>query len=315
MPEVLFVINSVATLHGAQTTAELMAAVHGLGHRAWVASMDDLGLAPTGVSVAAKPWSGSLANMLLAPLEERPVASFEGVWIRTNPGRAEQPRQGWLELLSQVANRGTLVRNDPRGLAGAASKLHLGSLPAGTIPRTWSSSSAARLNGFLDELGCPGVLKPVLGTRGNGVIRIDPSSPDRLAILEAAVLAGPMLLQDYLPEAPSGDVRIHLIDGEILEVDGHACAVRRIPGDGEWRSNVALGGTPSPALLTAGQKDVARRVGAVVREQGLWHVGLDVVGEKVVECNVFSPGGLRDAGNFEGVDFITAAAVRFLEAL
>ena len=315
MPEVLFVINGIASLRAAQTTAELMAAVHALGHRAWVASMDDLGLAPSGVGVVAKPWSGSLTAMRHAPLVEHPVSWFDGVWIRTNPGRAEQPRMGWLELLSQVADAGTVVRNDPHGLAGAASELHLGSLPPGTTPRTWSSASAERLEGFLDELDGAAVLQPVLGTRGNGVIRIDPGTPDRRAILEEAVQTGPVLLQDYLPEAPEGDVRIHLIGGEILEVNGRFCAVRRVPGVGEWRSNVALGGTPTRATLTPAQLEVARRVGAVVREQGLWHVGLDVVGDKVVECNVFSPGGLRDAGVFEGVDFITEAAQRFLSSL
>jgi glutathione synthase len=32
-------------------------------------------------------------------------------------------------------------------------------------------------------------------------------------------------------------------------------------------------------------------------------VGLDIVGDKLMEINVFSPGGLGSAGEFTGVDF------------
>jgi glutathione synthase len=243
---------------------------------------------------------------------ELPIDALDAVWVRTNPGRDVRSPTAWMQLLLQVEDAGMLVRNTPTGLLRAASKLHLGTLPSGTVPRTWASADPERLSAFLDVLDGPAVVKPSLGTQGSGVVRLSPDTPDRAEILERAVATGPAVLQDYLPEAPLGDVRIHVVDGTILEVDGHPCAVRRVPASGEWRSNVALGGTPKPPKLTDAQRALVGRVGPVLVAQGLWHVGLDVVGDKVVECNVFSPGGLSDAGLFAGVDFATALVHRFL---
>ena len=142
--------------------------------------------------------------------------------------------------------------------------------------------------------------------------RVSPDHPDRARILQRAVANGPALLQDYIPAAPEGDVRIHVVGGALLERDGQACAVRRVPAQGEWRSNVALGGRPTPATLTPAQRALVTQVSPILREQGLWHVGLDVVGDQIVECNVFSPGGLQDAGAFAGVDFVAEVVERFL---
>ena len=89
MPEVLFVINGIASLRAAQTTAELMAAVHALGHRAWVASMDDLGLAPSGVGVVAKPGDPRLPR----------------------PGSASKPRE--IGALRDQRRRGVVTAHPP----------------------------------------------------------------------------------------------------------------------------------------------------------------------------------------------------------
>jgi glutathione synthase len=159
------------------------------------------------------------------------------------------------------------------------------------------------------------VVKPATGTRGTGVLRMTPSTPDRAELLADSVAEGHALLQTYLPEAPEGDIRIHVIDGELLVVDGKECAVRRVPGKGEWRSNVALGGHAAPAALDDAHRALVRTVGPLLRAHGLWHVGLDVVGHKVVECNVFSPGGLRDAESFTQARFRAALVERFVAAL
>ena len=316
MSDVLFVINDLATLQPEQSTAELIAAC---AERVdvWVTTTTGFAVTPNGIGVAA--WRGGpanadfIANMIASPHTEIPLRAASSVWVRTNPGRDSRPSTAWLQMLLQVEDADVPVHNRPTGLLRAASKLHLGSLPAGTIPRTWSSDDPDRLCHFLDELAGPAVVKPSLGTRGSGVARVSPDTPNRRSILEQAVVDGPALLQDYLPQAPAGDIRIHVVNGELFEVDGHPCAVRRIPATGEWRSNVALGGTPMAAELTDAQRALVKQVGPVLVSQGLWHVGIDVVDDKVVECNVFSPGGLRDAGEFEGVNFIDALVDRFLE--
>ena len=318
MRSVLFVINDLRTLTPNQSTAELIAAC-AQRVAAWVTPTTGFAVTPHGIRVAA--WrggpatEGALERMRATPPTELTLGDLDAVWVRTNPGRALRPPTALLQMLMQVADAGVVVRNTPSGLVRAASKLHLGTLPFGTVPRTWTTEDPTLLGAFLDELGGPAVVKPALGTRGAGVVQVSPEAPNRDEVLAEAVANGPALLQDYLPDAPSGDVRIHVVDGELLEVDGHPCAVRRVPAAGEWRSNVALGGSPQRAALTAVHRDLVAQVGPLLVQQGLWHVGLDVVGDKVVECNVFSPGGLGDASRFEGVDFTTALVDRFLASL
>jgi glutathione synthase len=315
MRSVLFVINSLDTLRPHQSTAALIAAC-ARQVPVWVTTTSGFSLSPGAIRVAA--WragpnaQAAIDQMRATPATELTLGDVGAVWVRTNPGRAAGGSSTWLELLLQAEAGGVRIRNSPTGLVLTASKLHLGTLPAGTVPRTWASDDASRLSVFLDELAGPAVVKPALGTHGSGVVRISPDSPDRTAILERAVRDGPAILQDYLPDAPGGDVRIHVVGGELFEVAGHPCAVLRVPAPGEWRSNVALGGSPQRATLTAAQRALVARVGPVLARQGLWHVGLDVVGDKVVECNVFSPGGLGDASAFSGVDFTGVLVDRFL---
>jgi glutathione synthase len=317
MTELLFVVNDLATLKPDQSTAGLMAEAEAQGAHTWVCDDRAFACTPSGIAVACRRWPGGAPATAVPALRaadpvERPADSFSHVWVRTNPGRATHTSDAWLQLLFQVADAGVVVRNAPSGLLRASSKLHLSSLPAGTVPPTWSSDDPARRGRYLDELGGPAVVKPALGTRGSGVVRLSPDHPDREALLEAATASGPALLQGYLTAAPEGDVRIHVVDGALLELDGRACAVRRIPGPGEWRSNVFLGGSPARAELGEAHRALVARVGPLLRDQGLWHVGLDVVGNHVVECNVYSPGGLGDAERFAERPFTAELVQRFL---
>jgi len=314
MRSVLFVINELETLQPTQSTAALIAALAEAGHTAWVCGTNELSLTPGGVVSLARRWSGSVSATRGAPRVAVPAGELDAAWVRTNPGRSTSG-QAWIQLLFQLQDAGVLVRNAPTGLLRAASKLHLGSLPADTVPQTWASSDPVWLGSVLDAQGQTMVLKPALGTRGAGVVRLQPGAPDQAALLATATAGGPALLQTYIPDAPAGDIRMHVVDGELFEVDGAVCAVTRVPASGEWRSNVALGGTPTRAAISDAHRALVASVGPVLRAHGLWHVGLDVVGNLVVECNVFSPGGLTDAAEFTNTPFVEALAARFIDAL
>lgn len=314
MRSVLFVINELETLQPTQSTAALIAALADAGHTAWVCGTDELSLSPGGVVALARRWSGSVSATRSAPRAAVPAGDLDAVWVRTNPGRSTSG-QAWIQLLFQLEDAGVHVRNAPSGLLRAASKLHLGSLPPQAVPPTWASSDPAWLGGVLDAQGQTMVLKPALGTRGAGVVRLQPGAPGQAAQLAAATASGPALLQAYIPDAPAGDIRLHVVAGELFEVDGEVCAVARVPASGEWRSNVALGGTPTRAAVSDAHRALVASVGPVLRAHGLWHVGLDVVGGLVVECNVFSPGGLTDAAAFTGAPFVAALVERFLSTL
>jgi len=72
------------------------------------------------------------------------------------------------------------------------------------------------------------------------------------------------------------------------------------------RSNVHAGGVIEQAVITDEMLHVAEIVRPKLVEDGMFLVGLDIVGDKLMEINVFSPGGLGSAQKFEKVNFSLA---------
>ena len=66
---------------------------------------------------------------------------------------------------------------------------------------------------------------------------------------------------------------------------------------------MSAGGNAQKCEIT----DTMRRSTDLVRpklvQDGMFLVGLDIVGDKLMEINVFTPGGLGSAQRFTGVDF------------
>lgn len=318
MSRVLFLVNSLEQAHPNQTTVGLISRASHVTPT-WVASLDAISHTPGGLSVRCVPIVGAdpadVPHLLAGPAVTRDARSFDAVWVRLNPGRLPPASiVGVLETLTALRDAGLVVRNAPEGLLRAASKTFLTSLPLDCVAPSWSSRDPEFLRACVVALGGPAVVKPAVGTQGGGVTKVDGDSPALLPLLEKLVQEGPVIVQGYLPDAPQGDVRIHVVNGRVLEVGGHAAAVRRVPQHGEWRSNVALGGMPVPAELTPAQRRLVARIGPVLTRLGLWHVGLDVVGDRAVEVNVFSPGGLPDAERFTGQPFQDAVVRAFLDA-
>jgi len=331
---VLFVVNELHQVSAGQTTAALLRATASLlrsdavergdatvpGH-VWVTTPRGFGRTPDGVVADAWPVAPATDDeALLAQLRSsgRPrrvaQAQLDAVWVRTNPGRDPREHRPMYELLHQAADAGVVVRNSPVGLQRAATKRYLGSLPAHTVPPTWIDADPARLRDALATIG-RGVLKPPSGTRGQDVRQVHIDDPDLDDVLARATVGGDAVLQAFVPEAPAGDLRVHVVDGELLRSGGADAVVRRVPASGEWRSNVALGGIATAASADATVQALVDAVGPTLRDHGLWHVGLDIVGDRIVECNVFSPGGLGDIEAFTGCDFVHPLVQRFVAGL
>jgi glutathione synthase len=243
------------------------------------------------------------------PLQPRPLSESDVVLMRTNPARdkARAPQHtAALALMRMVRDTGTVVLNDPDGLIRAASKLYLQELPASVKPLTLVSSSQAEIITFIEGLDGPAVLKPLQGTRGGDVFMVQ-SAKDKnlLQIIDVLLRQGLAMIQSFIPEAVHGDTRVLLVNGEILEIDGHPAAFRRIPIGSDFRSNVDVGGKTAQAVITPAMREVVAKVGPFLRRDGLFMVGLDFIGDKICEVNTYSPGGLRAARKYEQVDFTT----------
>jgi glutathione synthase len=110
------------------------------------------------------------------------------------------------------------------------------------------------------------------------------------------------MVQAFLPGVAEGDKRIVLVDGEV------AGAVNRIPGEGEIRSNLAVGGTAAKTDLTEREREICAALAPELKARGLIFVGIDVIGgEWLTEINVTSPTGIVAIDRFNGTD--TAARI------
>src|SRR6478672_10547565 len=106
-----------------------------------------------------------------------------------------------------------------------------------------------------------------------------------------------------MEEAKSGDVRLFLMNGEPLKRDGKYAAFKRVPAKGHIRSNIHAAGTARKVKITESMLSIAATVRPRLLETGMFLVGLDIVGYRLLEINVFTPGGLGRLAAMHGVNF------------
>lgn len=307
-----FWVNDVTDIKATQTTAMLIASAAARDHEVWVCGVTDLSLDARGRVVArARRAHAPLDQAGLWAMAQRPpvevdLIGCDAVMIRTNPGRDRQHavyHDEALGLAEVLQRRDVVVLNDPAGLRRCKSKLFLAGLPPKVRPRTIVSGDMTLLAQFVDEASGPCVAKPLVGTRGEGVFKLSRDDSNVQAILSLLSQDGPVLVQDYIPGAEHGDMRLVVLEGKPLVMGEHMACVRRVPQEGEWRSNIHLGGKAQPGKPTREQLAVAELLGSRLLAEGIMLAGLDLIGTRAVELNVYSTGGLRDANRFAELDF------------
>ncbi|MDB4932983.1 MAG: Glutathione synthetase [Myxococcaceae bacterium] len=221
------------------------------------------------------------------------VASLDAVFIRTDPPFDAQYLYNTL-LLEQVRGRVLLV-NDPRGIRDANEKLYAMHFPEVT-PRTIVTAKEADVRAFLEEIGGPGVMKPLDGAGGRGIMIVDLADKNFRSIVETLTFEGRRfaMVQEFLPAVREGDKRVLLLDGEPLG------AILRVPRADESRSNIHVGGRVEPCELDEHDRAIVAAVGERLRRDGLYFVGLDVIGGRLTEVNVTSPTGIQELSRFTG---------------
>ncbi|HEY1607506.1 MAG TPA: glutathione synthase [Allosphingosinicella sp.] len=199
-------------------------------------------------------------------------------------------------LLERIQGE-TLVVNDPAAVRNAPEKIWVLDF-AHFMPPTLLTRASTLARHFLEEHG-EIVVKPVHGFAGKSVFRIGPDGANLESLFEMFNNAWrePHVVQAFLPEIAQGDKRIVLIDGEV------AGAVNRVPGAGEIRSNLAVGGAAAKTELTEREKEICAALGPELKRRGLLFVGIDVIGGKwLTEINVTSPTGIVAIDTFNGTD-------------
>jgi len=191
--------------------------------------------------------------------------------------------------------RRALVLNRPDTVIWANEKLYACQFPD-LMPETRVSRRMPEFMDFLAKLGGEMIVKPLGGKGGEGVFHLRHDDRNLFSILEQVTGFGTRwaMAQQYVPEVRRGDKRILLLDGEPLG------AVLRVPAAGETRANLHVGGTAVRTGLDEHDLRIVERLRPHLLRDGLFFVGIDVIGGRLTEVNVTSPTGIQEIGALEG---------------
>ena len=166
------------------------------------------------------------------------------------------------------------------------------------------SRDRSEIKRFIKEEGGQAVLKPLQGSGGAGVFLVKPGDGSNVnQMIESLTRDGYVIAQEYLTAAVEGDTRLFIMNGRPLRYRGRYAAFRRVRSGDDMRSNIHAGGKLREAEVTDAHLKIAEIVRPKLVQDGMFLVGLDIVGEKLMEINVFSPGGLGSAQKFAKVPF------------
>jgi glutathione synthase len=198
--------------------------------------------------------------------------------------------------------RGVTVVNDPVSLMQATSKLYLEEFPEKIRPRSLVTRDPDAIGRFVGEVGrC--LVKPLYGAKGRNVFMINNESETNLAQMSEAVLQdGYAIVQQFVDGGEHGDARIFLLEGEILQRKGKLAAFRRVPTGNDPRANISVGGRSVPLQIGDLERGIVEAMSSKLVADGMYFVGIDVIGGKVVEINAESAGGMQSVERLYNID-------------
>jgi glutathione synthase len=313
-----FIVNDILTEKETYTTTRLAVAAVNRGHEVWVIGVADLAYDPDEI-IRARAKSpprkrykslGAYLSDIWGPKahsERISVDDLDVLMLRNDPAE-DAHRRSWAQTAGinfgrMAMRRGVIVLNDPNGLAKALNKMYFQHFPEEVRPRTLITRSNEEIRQFARDCGTI-VIKPVQGSQGTNVFLVRQEDlPNLNQMVDAVARDGYIVAQEYLQAAEHGDTRLFMMNGQPLRYKGKFAAFRRVRTGGDLRSNIHAGGTLAKAELDDTALELAEMVRPKIVQDGMFLVGLDIVGDKLMEINVFSPGGLGSAKKFEGVNF------------
>ena len=313
-----FIIDPISLLDpGHDTSVAIMEAAQILGHEVWITQANQLS------AIDGKAWA-TLASVQLKPVQlvdghwqvDRDwyevghsiftsLEEMDAVFMRTDPP-VTIPYLYATYILDLIAPEKTLTINSPKGLRTANEKMYALQFPS-VIPETIVSQDKVVIGKFL-EAKQRAVLKPLGGKAGEGILFLEAGDRNFNSLVEISTKQErePVMVQEYLPAAKEGDKRIILLDGEPIG------AVNRIPTGNEFRGNMAVGGRVARVDITEREKEICATVAPKLKADGLYFVGLDIIGGYLTEVNVTSPTGIREIDRLNNVS-LGKQVIKWLE--
>jgi len=300
---VCFVVMSARTQRPTYTTQHLAFEAARRGHEVRFVGVDGFTHGDDGRvhAPAVRPRGQTLpeftASLVSAPGEDICVSDYDVVFLRANPylGEGERRENPAVEFGRRLRNAGAWVINDPDGLVRAGSKMYLAGFPDEVRPRTLVTRSIEEVKTFLRELDGPAILKPLHGFGGRNVFYLRRKQRTNLeSIIDAVRRDGYIIAQEYLPEVARGDKRVLLWRGEPIRIDGRVAAYIRMRPKDDIRNNIHIGGRRKRCEFSRMDEAICALLRPRLLADRLDLVGVDLVGDKVLEINVYAPGGIHN---------------------
>jgi glutathione synthase len=287
--KLLFILDALASLKSYKDTSiAIMREAAACGHQLYICQQHDVFLRNeiVKINVAKFSFSDKESWHKLDLSEEVLPKNFDAILMRKDPPFDNEYLYSTY-LLELAVNQGARVVNNPAAVRSWNEKLSVAKFPQ-FAPEFLVTANNHLIREFLNQHKDI-VVKPLDGMGGSGIFRIHDADHNIGVILETATQFGTqtIMVQRFLPAIAQGDKRIIIINGEPLPY-----ALARIPKAGETRGNLAAGGTGVAQLLTVRDLEIATTVGKTLKTEGLFLVGLDVIGDYLTEINVTSPTGM-----------------------
>lgn len=292
----LFVMDPAESMSpDKDTTFAFLRGARALGHQSFHCLPQQVSLRAVEGFAQARPIAVSDVppHWELGPAQRLELTAFDVIFIRKDPP-FDAAYLYLTQQLDLVKDR-VLVVNDPRGIRDANEKLFAFQFPEHT-PRTLVSASPSEILEFVRDVGGSAVLKPLDGAGGSGVVTVSLADRNARSLVDIWTQEGKRLAiaQEYRAEVRVGDKRVLLLEGRPLG------AVLRVPREDDVRANIHAGGSVQPTELTQTETELVEAIGPRLVSHGLYFVGLDLIGEKLIEVNVTSPTGIQELARFLG---------------
>ena len=232
----------------------------------------------------------------LSVTESRPLDELDIVLMRRDPP-FDMNYIYTTYMLELAENAGTLMINRPQGLRDANEKFFINSFPQCCVPMIISSRSDL-IREFVSQHGrC--VVKPLDGMGGESIFQVSDTDMNLNVILETITRhdSRAVMAQKYIDEITAGDKRILVVNGEPVTY-----ALARFAGKGDFRGNLAKGGSSKGVPLSDRDRWICAQVAPELKKRGILFAGLDVIGDWLSEVNVTSPTGIRELDDEFGLN-------------
>lgn len=303
-----FIIDPIAKLDpGHDTSVAIMEAAQELGHQVYItqaplmgviagqamAQLTPVTLVP--VTLGDHRWDAVADWYTLGTPQWQPLDTMDAVFMRTDPP-VTVPYLYATYILDYIDPATTKVINSPQGIRAANEKMYALQF-TGAIPNTIVSQDKAVIRETVEAWGGEAVLKPLGGKAGEGILFLSSRDRNFNSMIEISTKQGqePIMVQTYLPAAKDGDKRIILLNGNPIG------AVNRIPTGKEFRGNMAVGGRSAKIDITERELDICKQLAPTLQRDGLYFVGIDIIGGYLTEVNVTSPTGIREIDRLNSV--------------